>query len=288
MSSASFCLPASGMRHGARRSSFIAEQRRRSGMQASSARGWFAPRDACTVDARHAFLRPTMASASTLSITSTAVKPAARIMPVYASTSIAPVTQSAHLSACARNAGLNSPSVTMSLMATRPPGLSTRNASRKTDGLVGRQVDDAVRHNDVHRVVRYGQRLDLALAKLDILDAHLALAGVGLGEHVVGHVHTDDLALLTHLPRRQEAVDAAAAAQVEHRLARLEAGDRHWIAAAKRKPGHVEGQPFQQRDVIQTAACAALSALAATGTRLSPQQDAACDAVVSSERAIEP
>ena len=49
----------------------------------------------------------------------------------------------------ARSAGLSASSATTSLIPTRPPGRSTRNISRDHGGLVGRQVDHAVRDHDV-------------------------------------------------------------------------------------------------------------------------------------------
>ncbi len=63
--------------------------------------------------------------------------------------------------------------------------------------------------------------LDLAQAKLDVLDLHLVGVGACLVDHVGRHIDTDDAAGGADLPGRQEAVNAAAGAQVQHRLAGL-------------------------------------------------------------------
>ena len=62
--------------------------------------------------------------------------------------------------------------------------------------LVGRQVDDAVRDDDVHGVVGEWNRLDRALEELHVGDARLALILAGERQHLVGHVET------IHLPGR--------------------------------------------------------------------------------------
>ena len=61
-----------------------------------------------------------------------------------------------------------SPRTTTSDTAKRPPGFSTRNASAQHPVLVGRQVDDAVGDDDVDRIVRQRDLLDLALQELDV------------------------------------------------------------------------------------------------------------------------
>jgi hypothetical protein len=76
--------------------------------------------------------------------------------------------------------------------------------------------------------------LDLAEAKLDVRGAALGGIRPGLADHLGRHVHADDAAALPDLPCREEAVDAAAAAEVQHRLAGLQGGDRQRVAAAER------------------------------------------------------
>jgi hypothetical protein len=45
-------------------------------------------------------------------------------------------------------------------------------------------------------------------------------------DSISGVIHADDLAVVAHLLCREEAVDAAAAAEVQHHLARLQSGKR--------------------------------------------------------------
>ena len=100
--------------------------------------------------------------------------------------------------------------------------------------LVGREVDDAVGDDHVHRVVGERDGLDLALEELDVLDAGLALVLAGQGQHLVGHVEAVRLAGGADPPGREQHVDAAAGAQVEHHLALVQLGQRRGVAAAQR------------------------------------------------------
>src|ERR1700724_3618967 len=53
--------------------------------------------------------------------------------------------------------------------------------------LVARQVDDAVRDDDVDAIVGQRYVLDLAFEKFHVLDARLALVFAGERQHLVGH-----------------------------------------------------------------------------------------------------
>ena len=86
----------------------------------------------------------------------------------YSSSSSAPATQPTHSSMLRSHSAGTSPRTTTSETAKRPPGLSTRKASRKHAVLVGRQVDHAVRDDDVDGVVGQRNVLDLAFQKLDV------------------------------------------------------------------------------------------------------------------------
>ena len=77
--------------------------------------------------------------------------------------------------------------------------------------------------------------LDLALEELDVLDARLTLVLAGELEHLVGHVEAVGLAGRADAPGREQHVDAAARAEVEHGLALVEVGDRGRVAAAERR-----------------------------------------------------
>ncbi len=60
------------------------------------------------------------------------------------------------------------------------------------------------------------------------------LVGAGELEHLVGHVEAVGLAGRADAPGREQHVDAAAGAEVEHGLALVELGDRGRVAAAER------------------------------------------------------
>ena len=118
----------------------------------------------------------------------------------------------------------------------QPPARLQHAMSLAQDGvLVGREVDDAVGDDDVERRVGEGHVLHLAEAEAHVLGADAAGVATGKLDHVGAHVEADDAALRAHLLRREEAVEAAAAAQVEHRLALVQAGDGRRVAAAERR-----------------------------------------------------
>ena len=111
--------------------------------------------------------------------------------------------------------------------------------------LVAGEVDHAVGDDHVH--ARAGQRdvLDLAAQELDVREPALRLVLLGEGQHLVGHVEPVGLAGGAHALRREQHVDAAAGAEVEHGLAGLQLRERRRIAAAERggerRAGHVAG-----------------------------------------------
>ena len=134
---------------------------------------------------------------------------------------------------CRTSAG-TSPRVTTSETANRPPGFKTRNASRNTRSLSRGQVDDAIGDDHIDRVVGQGDVFDFAFQKLHILDAGLALVLAGERQHFIGHIEAVGFAGRADAPRREQHVDAAAGAEIEHRFARIELRQRRGIAAAER------------------------------------------------------
>ena len=113
--------------------------------------------------------------------------------------------------------------------------------------LVGGQVDDAIGDDDVDRVVGQRDGLDLALEELDVVGARLALVVARQRQHLVGHVEAVGLALRADAARRQQHVDAAARAEIEHGLARFQLRQRGRIAAAERS----ENRLLRQRALLR-------------------------------------
>jgi hypothetical protein len=113
-------------------------------------------------------------------------------------------------------------------------GLEHTERFREDAVLVGGEIDDAVRDDHVHRVVRQWNLFDLALEELDVRHAGLLLILAGEREHLVGHVEPVGLAGSADAPRREEYVDAAARTEVEDDLAGVEVGERRGIPASER------------------------------------------------------
>ena len=109
--------------------------------------------------------------------------------------------------------GVSASSATMSLMPIRPPGRSTRAISREHGRLVGRQVDDAVADDDVDRLGRQRERLDVALEELDVRGAGLGGVRLGQRQHLVGHVEAEGAAGRPDPLGREQDVDATAGAR---------------------------------------------------------------------------
>ena len=106
--------------------------------------------------------------------------------------------------------------------------------------LVGGEVDDAVADDDVDRLGRQRDRLDVALEELDVGGAGLGGVALGEREHLVGHVEAEGAAGRADPLRRQQDVDPAARAEVEDPLALVEVGDGGRVAAAEgRQDGRV-------------------------------------------------
>ena len=109
-------------------------------------------------------------------------------------------------------------------------------------GLVGGQVDHAVR--DDHVDARVGQRdvLDVALEELDVLGARVGGVAPGEVEHLVGHVEAVRVPGRPHAPGRQQHVDPPARTQVEHGLALAQLGDRGGVPAPEARQDRGVGE----------------------------------------------
>jgi hypothetical protein len=112
---------------------------------------------------------------------------------------------------------------------------------------------------------------------VDVRRARLLGVALGEREHLVGHVEAVDRARGADAPRGEEDVDAAAGAEVEHRLAGVEVRDGEWVSAAEARRycclGHagalvdvVEALAERRRGLVATtAAVAAATAGAVLG-----------------------
>ena len=125
----------------------------------------------------------------------------------------------------------------MSETDSRPPGLQHAERLAEDLGLVGDEVDDAVADDRVHGRVGDRQVLDLAEPELDVVEPALAAFRARALDHLGRHVDADDAAAWARRARGEEAVDAAAAAEVEHGLARLQREQRERVAAAEAEVG---------------------------------------------------
>ncbi len=99
--------------------------------------------------------------------------------------------------------------------------------------LVGGEVDHTV--GDDHVDGRIGERdpFDLAFEELDVGGSGLGGVAPGKGEHLRGHVESVDVARRADPPGREQDVDPATGAEIEHRLALAKVGDGGGVAAAE-------------------------------------------------------
>ena len=98
--------------------------------------------------------------------------------------------------------------------------------------LVRGEADDAVADDHINAAVGEGDVLQLAGHKLHIGEAHAVAVGVGEGKHIGGHIQPENPARFSHLPGGDEAVNAAAGAQVEDGFAGSQIGEGEGVAAA--------------------------------------------------------
>ena len=82
---------------------------------------------------------------------------------------------------------------------------------------------------------RERELLDHALEEMDIGDARLLGVRAGECEHLVGHVEAVGDAGRADALRREDHVDPAARAEIEHDLSLAELGDGGRVAAAERR-----------------------------------------------------
>ena len=143
--------------------------------------------------------------------------------------------QPVHAAMSARVASSMSGSAITSETANRPPGRSTRAASRSTCGLSAERLITQLEITT--STLASGERdvLEIALDELDVLHAGLGGVGARQLEHLVGHVEPDRLARRGDAPRGDQHVGTGAGAEVEHGLALAQLGDRGGHPATQRR-----------------------------------------------------
>jgi hypothetical protein len=116
--------------------------------------------------------------------------------------------------------------------------------------LVGRQNDHAIGDHDVDRFVVEREVLDGALEELDVRRARGMGVAAGQLDRLDVGVHAVDVAGGSDPARRQQGVEAASGAEVEHCLAGLELGDGDRVAAPPARP---HGRVRHVADVVVVA-----------------------------------
>ncbi len=96
---------------------------------------------------------------------------------------------------------------------------------------------NAIRNDDIDRVIRQRDVFNGAFQEFDVIDAGLFLVFVSKGEHFVGHIQAVSFAGGANTFCGEDDVNAAAGAEVEDNFARLKLGERGGITAAQRR-GH--------------------------------------------------
>ena len=99
--------------------------------------------------------------------------------------------------------------------------------------LVGGQVNHAVGDDDVDLLVRQRDVFNVAVQEPDVGDPRLNGVGAGEGQHVAARVQTVGDAVRCDPASGEQYVEAAAGAEVQNGLARLEVGHGHRVAAAE-------------------------------------------------------
>ena len=96
--------------------------------------------------------------------------------------------------------------------------------------LVGAQVDDAVGDHDVGPAILDRQLLGETATELDVRQTEHFARGSGLGEHLVGHVDTDDVAVGADVVGGDEAVEASAGADIDDAFPGAQLAQRERVA----------------------------------------------------------
>ena len=146
--------------------------------------------------------------------------------------------QAAQSSTLRRVRSFSARPLTMSAIASRPPGRRTRAASAKTRCLTGERLIDSVRDDDVEGGVLEGESVDARLEELDLCEP-VAISQPGrLGDLLVGEVDSDHPSGGADLEGGAERICSGARAEVEHPVSGCERGEVEVVAdAGERRQG---------------------------------------------------
>src|ERR1019366_6979790 len=103
------------------------------------------------------------------------------------------------------------------------------------DVLIGSEVDDAVRNDDIDRLIRERNIFDSAEEELSVLHAGFQLVLSSKLNHFRCHIKSVDLASWPDATRGEEHVNTTARTEVEDDLTGQQRRECGWIAAAQRR-----------------------------------------------------
>src|SRR5207247_33605 len=102
----------------------------------------------------------------------------------------------------------------------------------KSCELVGEEIHDAIRDDDVRPSIFYWKHFAEPLAKIDVSDGCLLRSRARLCDHLWRHVYADDSTSRTYHGRRDQTVDAGAAPDVDDVLTGVQAAHRERISGS--------------------------------------------------------
>ena len=149
----------------------------------------------------------------------------------------APAMQPTNEPRSARSATVRRSSATISVTPIRPPGRSTRAISRKTAGLSAARLITQLLMTTSTDAAGKGIASIVPAEELDVRRAGLGRVALGEREHLVGHIEPDGPSGRADPLGREQDVDPAARAEVEHALAFAKLGDGDRVAAAQATRG---------------------------------------------------
>src|SRR5947209_20608076 len=123
--------------------------------------------------------------------------------------------------------------MTISETAKRPPGTSTRKAARRTCRLSAERLMTQLEMTTSTAFAGRGICSISPFEKTYMLYPRFSTVAFCQFKHGIGHIQAIGKASRSNTPRREQHIDAAATAQVEHFLSRFQFRQRRWVAATK-------------------------------------------------------